>query len=93
MVVTRLLAPAVLALACGAAAAQDRPAPSTEDAARDLAIAAQRMLEALMSETRPWADALAEVLRDPDAFEAPERLPNGDIIIRRRQPVDDDVAL
>jgi len=91
MVARRLLAPALIAAAV-AAAAEDGPSPTTEDAARDLAIAVQRMLDALMAQTRPWADALDEVLRNPEAFEAPERLPNGDIIIRRRTP-DDDVDL
>lgn len=60
------------------------------------------MLEGMMDEMRPlsedladgWAEGwakLVELLADFSAYEAPEVLPNGDIIIRRKEPLLPDV--
>lgn len=45
---------------------------------------AREAMEALQRQTGPWADALGAVIADPDAYETPETLPNGDILIRKR---------
>ncbi len=49
----------------------------------------RRLMEGLASEMGPALDALRERLDDLDAYYPPEMLPNGDIIIRRRTPVDE----
>ncbi len=48
---------------------------------------ARRLLQGLMDELEPTLDDLREALDGLDAYEAPEVLPNGDIIIRRKQPL------
>lgn len=60
---------------------------------------ARRLLESLMGEVEPRMRDLADALREFDfdqlnvddlsAYHPPERLPNGDIIIRRKRPADD----
>ena len=56
------------------------------------------MLQGMLDEMRPateglaegWAEGwgkLVELLADFSAYEAPEVLPNGDIIIRRKEPL------
>ena len=61
------------------------------------------MLEGLLNEMRPTAEDLAdgwvegwgklvEMLNDFSAYEAPVFLPNGDILIRRKEPLVPDVA-
>lgn len=60
---------------------------------------ARRLLDGLMGEVEPrmrdLADALEEFdfeqlnIDDLSAYHPPERLPNGDIIIRRKQAADD----
>ncbi|WP_245749687.1 hypothetical protein [Palleronia marisminoris] len=60
---------------------------------------ARRLLEGLVGEAEPRMRELADALRDFDfdqlniddlsAYHPPERLPNGDIIIRRKRPADD----
>lgn len=48
----------------------------------------QMLLEGLMSEFGPAMKDLEGRIDDLNAYEPPEILPNGDIIIRRKQPVD-----
>jgi hypothetical protein len=54
-----------------------------------------RDLEDLAEDARPFLDRLqaelGAVVEDLDAYEAPEILPNGDILIRRRTPLPDGV--
>lgn len=40
----------------------------------------------LMRQVDPWLSDLAEMLGDLSGWHTPEVLPNGDILIRRRQP-------
>lgn len=44
----------------------------------------QKGLEGLSEEARPALEALLGMIDDMRNYEAPERLPNGDIIIRRK---------
>lgn len=45
-------------------------------------------MRGLMSEMEPAMEGMEGLLEDLSAYHAPEILPNGDIIIRRRTPVD-----
>ncbi len=51
----------------------------------------RRLLQGLSSELGPALDALRERLDDLDAYYPPEMLPNGDIIIRRRTPLETEI--
>lgn len=63
---------------------------------------ARRLLDGLMGEVEPQMRDLADALRDFDfeqlniddlsAYHPPEKLPNGDIIIRRKEPTVDETA-
>ncbi|MFV0473874.1 MAG: AAA+ family ATPase [Pikeienuella sp.] len=55
-----------------------------EEELRALGEFAERMLRQFGERMQPLADRLTELIDDIDAYEAPERLPNGDIIIRRK---------
>jgi hypothetical protein len=43
-------------------------------------------VDPLLEEVNPWFRDLGEMLGDLSGWHAPEVLPNGDILIRRRQP-------
>jgi len=61
--------------------------PALDDM-RDLAERFGPQLRGFVNEMGP---ALADILKDVDdlsVYEAPEKLPNGDIIIRRKEPLD-----
>lgn len=45
------------------------------------------LLRGLMSEMEPAIRDLQDALRNLDAYHPPEVLPNGDIIIRRKEPL------
>lgn len=45
-------------------------------------------LEVLVEDLTPFLEELAVVMDDINAYELPEVLPNGDIIIRRRVPLE-----
>ena len=47
-------------------------------------------LKGLMAEMEPALRDLERVIEGLDAYEAPEVLPNGDIIIRRKRPLEPD---
>ena len=82
---------ATLALHPLAANADDAPAPGNPELSQGAEMLSEGMkllLQGLMSEgAEGWAQ-LSEWLDDLSLYEAPERLPNGDIIIRRRAPLD-----
>lgn len=103
--------PSLLLLACLAAGAAplparaDPPAPPeadgggilpNEEELRELGDMAERMLRRFGERMEPMAERLRALVDDLDAYEAPEMLPNGDIIIRRKpdapppEPSDDD---
>lgn len=80
----RMIAPAVLfAVALAATPSVSR---AEEPSLSEMAEAARRALEALIGTAEPWADALSAYAADPDAYDPPQTLPNGDILIRRRTP-------
>ena len=66
------------------AAAQDAPTSDPGALLEQLGRSAREALEALGALTGAWAEGLGPVLADPDAFEPPEILPNGDILSRRK---------
>ena len=81
----RLLIP--LAFVAAPAFAQDTPEPQW----RDLMSEALRLfMKGLMEEMEPAIDDLSSLLDNLDAYHAPEVLPNGDIIIRRKTPIEPD---
>jgi len=56
---------------------------------RDLMAEALRLfMRGLMEEMEPAFDDLNSLLENIDVYHPPEMLPNGDIIIRRRTPLD-----
>lgn len=91
-----------LALALGIAAtplaAQDAPDgaanPDLAEGAEMLAEGFKKLFRGLMDELEPAGEAaeqgwndLVDWLGDLSAYEPPERLPNGDILIRRKEPL------
>ncbi len=82
---TALLLSAALTLP---AAAQDTPAPEANPELSEgfslLSEGARMILRGLQSEMAPMIEALGDVIEDVNAYELPERLPNGDILIRRK---------
>lgn len=58
-----------------------------EEELRELGDLAERMLRRFGDRMEPMAERLRALVDDLDAYEAPEMLPNGDIIIRRKPDV------
>jgi len=50
------------------------------------------LFRGLMSEMEPAMRDLEEAIKDLSAYHPPEILPNGDIIIRRKQPLDPEIS-
>lgn len=77
-----------IALIATPLAAQDAPARDPAERAAEalerLGRSALEALDELGALTGAWSEALAPVLADPDAYDPPETLPNGDVLIRRR---------
>ena len=66
-------------------------ADSHEEQGRDLMGEALKLfMRGLMAEMEPAMEGMEGLLEDLSAYHPPEILPNGDIIIRRRTPVDRD---
>lgn len=55
-----------------------------EEEMRELGELAQEFMLELTDRMAPMAERLRDMVDDLDAYEAPEMLPNGDIIIRRK---------
>ncbi len=89
-----------LCLPLSAANAQQAPNPDVEEGMSLLEQGAQMLLRGIMSEMEPALDDMARALEDAKPmlddliammgevqnYHAPEMLPNGDIIIRRKLP-------
>ncbi len=78
-------------LAVSPAAAQDGPASGADDMEEGFSLleeGTKLLLRGLMSEMEPAIRELQDALRNIDAYHPPEVLPNGDIIIRRKEPLD-----
>ncbi|MGI9393074.1 MAG: hypothetical protein ACR2OY_00370 [Boseongicola sp.] len=64
-------------------------AQDEEPGGRDLMSEALRLfMRGLMEEMEPAFDDLNNLLNNIDVYHPPEMLPNGDIIIRRRTPME-----
>ncbi len=62
-----------------------------EERGRDLMAEALRLfMKGLMTEMEPAMEGIEGLIDDLNAYHPPEVLPNGDIIIRRRQPLEID---
>ncbi len=79
------------ALLAGPAAASD-PKSELEEGFGLLGEGMELMFRGLMAEMEPAFRELEGVLSDLNAYHAPEVLPNGDIIIRRRVPLQVETA-
>ena len=80
----RWLIMATVVLLAGSALAEEH-----EPQGRDLMSEALRLfMKGLMSEMEPAFEDLEGLLQNLDVYHPPEVLPNGDIIIRRKTPID-----
>lgn len=88
--ITGLLLAASLALTPALAPAQDAPDenPDLAEGAEKLSEGFRQLFQGLMLEGQEGWDKLGDWLDDMNAYEPPERLPNGDIIIRRKVPLE-----
>ena len=68
-------------------AESERILPNEEELRR-LGDLAEQMFRRFAEEAAPMAERLQALMQDLDAYEAPEIMPNGDIIIRRRPDAD-----
>ena len=65
------------------------PCLAQEERGRDLMAEALRLfMQGFMAEMEPAIDDLELFLQDLNAYHPPEVLPNGDIIIRRKTPLE-----
>lgn len=82
----RAAALALLLLAAPARADEaGEPILPGEEELRALGEEAEAMLRRFAETLDPMAERLRALIDDMGAYEAPERLPNGDIIIRRKK--------
>ncbi|MEL6235650.1 MAG: hypothetical protein AAFR46_14695 [Pseudomonadota bacterium] len=79
-----LCAAPLMTMSTSPAAAQDRDRGTLEELGRET----DRLLRDLMREMAPALRELEDQLRAFDLYEPPEILPNGDIIIRRKRPLE-----
>ncbi|MCL4188782.1 MAG: hypothetical protein KJZ85_14340 [Rhodobacteraceae bacterium] len=79
-----------LVLAVALPAAAQTPAPEGEEYGEGLGLieeGARIILRRLLADMEPMMRDLAGMIDDLSAYHPPERLPNGDIIIRRKIPL------
>ena len=70
-----------------------QPALAQEDQGRDLMSEALKLfMKGLMQEMDPAIEGFEGLLDDLTAYHPPEVLPNGDIIIRRKEPLNPEVG-
>ena len=95
LALTLALTLAVAATPLAAQDAGDRPAnPDLAEGAEMLSEGFRKLFRGLLEELEPAGEAaeegwndLVDWLGDLSAYEAPEQLPNGDILIRRKAPL------
>lgn len=87
------------ALAAAPLHADDRADDRAEDGARDMGEGlslmeegARLLLRGLMAEMEPTLRELEGLVEDLNAYHPPEILPNGDIILRRKEPLEEPPA-
>ena len=80
----RLALTAAMFFALTPAYAQETP----EDGIDLMGEAMRLFMRGLMAEMEPALDDLADMLDSIDSYHPPEVLPNGDIIIRRKTPLE-----
>ncbi len=79
----------VILLSSALVLAQPAQAETTfEDGFDLLAEGTQLLLRGLLEEMEPALESMQGALSNLDAYHAPEVLPNGDIIIRRKVPLE-----
>lgn len=61
--------------------------PSLQEGFSLLGEGARLILRGLQSEMAPMIEALGKAIDDVNAYELPEVQPNGDILIRRKEPL------
>ncbi|RMD50155.1 MAG: AAA+ family ATPase [Alphaproteobacteria bacterium] len=82
----RRAAGAALVAALLAAPAAEAGSDKLSEGWQRLGEGMRMLLEGISEEARPMIAELLRLLDDVSAYELPERLPNGDIIIRRKRP-------
>ncbi|WP_298292871.1 hypothetical protein [uncultured Litoreibacter sp.] len=82
-----IIAVSAIPLAAVAENAPDQDAPVIEGL-DELAEGMRKLLEGFTDDMAPLMEDLADQLKGLNAYHPPEVLPNGDIIIRRKQPAD-----
>ncbi|RME14361.1 MAG: AAA+ family ATPase, partial [Alphaproteobacteria bacterium] len=84
------IAALVALLAAPGARADDGAAPNPDivEGANQLSEGFRLLLRGLMAESQKGWEDLVDWLSDLSLYEPPERLPNGDIIIRRKVPLE-----
>lgn len=86
-------APALAVILALALAAPGGPAQAQDDGYAEgwdrLSEGARLLLRNLLSDMMPIVEELRTLIDDARLYHAPEVLPNGDIIIRRRRPGED----
>ena len=81
---------AFLGCLAGPAMAQDDGSGDVREGLDLLNEGTRLLMEGLMQELAPALEGLRDGLEDLNAYHPPEMLPNGDIIIRRKTPLDEE---
>jgi hypothetical protein len=78
----------------GAPAQESDPerSPEIDESLELFSEGARRLLEGLQQDLSPLLQELGDRIEDLNAYEAPEILPNGDILIRRKPDADPETA-
>lgn len=84
---TAILTAAVIAASPIAADDSKSPLP-TEDELEQLGELAESWMKRFADRMSPMVEQLKDMVDDMNAYQAPEMLPNGDIIIRRKPDVE-----
>lgn len=84
-----LIALLLASSAAQVAVAEDKPADTFLEEFEKFSDEAQEFFGSLAESIAPMLEGLQERMGDLSQYEKPEILPNGDIIIRRKQPVSD----